>query len=303
MRFAHALWPLLWLPVQVLSGATIGVASDWSAFVFSGINLTNGSSGGGLAAGNSLLLSNVQIADLLPANNTSVQILSAGSVDLGAGFANGSIQYATTGSSSISRPAAATFSQAPSPFDFAMLKAMYQNYSSALGSLAPNGTAAFAFGTLTLEGSDPMRNVFTIAPGLLGSGTSSVVLRIPTGSTAIINVQGTSVSYENAGFDASFGSTPSSRILWNLPEATSFTSSGVALGGSLLAPRSEVTLANGGLGGQLVADSLSAGSYRFGFEKFDGDIPPLAPVPEPATFLLAGGAVALAVAIRVRSGR
>lgn len=283
---------LLFLPV---SGATLRFVSAYNALAFDTIQYSNTSTETGLAAGTDITLTNMFISVAYPSTNTSLQILSGGSVNLTNGSVNGSIQYETTGTSSATQPSGATFTQAPSPFDFAVARAFYENYSDNLATLAATGTTTAAFGTITLAGSAPGLNIFTLPSSGYGATITNLVLQIPAGATALINVQGTNVTYNYAGFDTSFGSTPASKILWNLPSATTVTTAGTALLGSVVAPRALVDLQSGSLTGQIVADSLTGSSFALRFARFDGEPPGGIPnVPEPSAFALgATGALAL----------
>lgn len=293
MRFA-ALLLLFTVPVPA---ATLRFAGAFNALAFDSIQYSNTSTDLGLAAGNNITLTNMSISVGIPAGNTSLQVLSGGSATLTNGSVNGSVQYATTGTSSATLPSGATFTQAASPLDFALARAYYENYSDDLAALPANGTSSVAFGTLTLSGTNSGLNVFTLPPTGYGVTITNLVLQIPVGATALVNVQGTNVSYNYAGFDTSFGATPASRILWNLPNATTAATAGTALLGTVLAPRALVDLQNGSLTGQVIAESIVGSSLALRYAQYGGVLPPPA-VPEPSTFVLGGTALLLLVLVR-----
>lgn len=179
----------------VLSGfpivsAPLGVAAGWNAFVFDTLQYTNATAGGGFAAGTSVSITNVTVAEAFPANNTSLQLLSAGSLQAVNGFVRGSIRFATAGSSSAGQPAGATFLQGPSPFEFAIQRAFYESASDGYAALPSNGTVTEAFGTLTLQGANSGLNVFSVNALAIGNAISNIVLEVPVGATALINVPG-----------------------------------------------------------------------------------------------------------------
>ncbi len=185
---------------------------------------------------------------------------------------------------------------------FAMQRAIFESASDGYAALPSNGTVTEAFGTLTLRGGNAGLNIFAVNALTSGNTINNIVLEIPVGATALINVSGADVAFRNGGFNASSGSTPASRILWNLSGAAFAGFSSVSLRGALLAPRALVELQNGSLAGQVVSNRLNGSSFGLGYEPFDGSLPPIGqtPVPEPASSGFAAVGLAAILLLRLR---
>jgi choice-of-anchor A domain-containing protein len=129
------------------------------------------------------------------------------------------------------------------------------------------------FGTNGKKDSDPNAWVFT---GRTGSKDGSVdVFYVPKGedliktgywelnnvdeaSTIIVNIGGSSAGFNN--LDLSAWKNWSSRVIFNFYEAQSLTIQGVAVQGSILAPRAIVSASNGQVRGQIIAKQWFDGS-------------------------------------------
>jgi choice-of-anchor A domain-containing protein len=266
--------------------ATIGNAAYDNIFAFDSISYSGGTIGGAVAAGNSITLAGISTAfDEYPSGNTRVVVLSGGTVNLSNGSINGSVQYASSPSSNTATlPPGATFLQASSPYDFAAEQLAYRNFSNQLAGLPANGTVAMAFGTLTFSGGPSAGlYVFDIQPAQ--TTATSLMIDLPAGSTAIINVTG-SASYNYGGFSAMNG-LDATDLLWNGPTATDVSIAGVAFQGTILAPNASVDLTNGTLTGQVIANSVTGAGHDLSYAKFDGPIPPPpATSPEPSSAVL-----------------
>jgi choice-of-anchor A domain-containing protein len=95
---------------------------------------------------------------------------------------------------------------------------------------------------------------------------SSIQFNVPAGRTVLINVSGTSVKIQNAGFK--FGNIQGSSTLWNLYEALYFETDSVTVPGSVLAPLATTMLRYGAMNGTLVAWSLDTSSEEFHWYPF-----------------------------------
>jgi choice-of-anchor A domain-containing protein len=186
-----------------------------------------------------------------------------------------------------------------SPINFSAEQTAMANESSLLAGEAANGTICFSssYGcsgrTLVLTGTSKTINYFTVPASDFGSG--SIDIEVPTGSTVVVNVTGSSVTFSSAGVFIN-GSQESdtyddgNKILFNFSTATSVTVNG-ALDASILAPYANVTGNSGQIGGNVIAAQIS-GSDEFHNDEFVGSIPLYtsspAATPEPGTIILMG---------------
>lgn len=154
------------------------------------------------------------------------------------------------------------------------------------------------YGGVTLTGTNSGLNVFDVSAADI-SGKNNLVLDAPTGSSALINVSGSSVSLLNQGF-AVQGVDPS-KVLFNFTDATSLSLGGIGIYGSILAPSAAVNFSNGQLNGLLVAKSFD-GNGQINFAPYKGGLLDMAAgVPEPATWaMMIGGFGMVGAAMRRR---
>nr|WP_305121085.1 DUF5057 domain-containing protein [Saccharibacillus sp. JS10] len=171
--------------------------------------------------------------------------------------------------------------QVDQAFDFAAVKTSMINLSNSYAAMAANGTKNFQYGTMTLTGTDPKTNVFTIS-GTETDSMTRLVVNVPTGSTAVINVTGTSatlaantiinnVEVVQGNAESVLNNVP---LIFNLNKQTTLNLK--YIGGTVLAPLAAVTGANN-VQGTLVADSLTASNFYIGKKGFAG----AAPIPTP----------------------
>jgi choice-of-anchor A domain-containing protein len=167
----------------------------------------------------------------------------------------------------------------------------YTNLSTSLSTLAANGTASplGPGNTLTLTGTSSGLNVIDLAGSTL-TNSQTININAPTGSTVLINVSGTSATFQN-GQVFETGATAAT-VLYNFYQATSVDLSTKDPEGSILAPDAGVVGANGQMHGQLVAGSYGGSSINDGVDTtqfdnvvFTGNLNPV-PVPAPAWLLL-----------------
>ncbi|MEM9554297.1 MAG: choice-of-anchor A family protein [Acidobacteriota bacterium] len=156
------------------------------------------------------------------------------------------------------------------PVDFAAAAVALDALADGLAGEPTNGTTDVApWGAITLEGTDSERNVFRLAALDLASATS-LTIEVPAGATAIVNVDGSSVTIQNFGI--SLDGATNGTVLWNLHEADSLQMSGIGMLGSVLAPAAVVTFNNGQLNGTLVGAELTGGG-QLNHHPFAGCLP------------------------------
>ncbi|MFF9347128.1 choice-of-anchor A family protein [Streptomyces sp. NPDC014734] len=193
-----------------------------------------------------------------------------------------------------------TFTQKTGLIDFDGEFAKLRSYSSALaGASATDGTKVTVSGSrLTLEGGDSNRNVFKVTAGQLEQA-KEVFLKVPAGSTTIVNVSGTTYDMAKAGTTGFFlsggqdfvlddklqsasGGKVRARLLWNFPEATTVTKSSLAAWpGSVLAPRAHLELGTGAPvnGSVWVASLHGSGGAETHHFPFSGCLPETGTTP------------------------
>lgn len=197
-----------------------------------------------------------------------------------------------------------TYLAAP-PVDFTTAFAQLDALSASLAGRPANGTAAvvdvsgapnptghsgLGGNALYLKGTDAV-NVFSVSPAQL-SGIVAIMVEVPAGATAIVNVSGTDVQFNgNMWFRSDVGgswvqaqdtatATQNARTLWNLPEATSVKlNTGSAFGGTILATKAHVNAYNVGHNiGQVIAKSFESDRETH-HAPFAGCLPGDAPEP------------------------
>ena len=131
------------------------------------------------------------------------------------------------------------------PIDFPAA-AQYLKCASAFWStLMPNGTGQVIFGQLNLTGTDEVLNIFSLnSSNLYGTGLSLAQLNginivAPIDSTILINVDGAMIqfgSYQIFRNGTAATRENARRILWNFPQALTWSNSTTAIYGSVLPP-------------------------------------------------------------------
>jgi choice-of-anchor A domain-containing protein len=142
------------------------------------------------------------------------------------------------------------------PIDFSLAFAKLRNMSRALKSYpsSPSASCTTSYGGLSITSNERELNIVTCPASQL-SGITSINVTVPTGSTLVVNVTGTTdVTFQSMQVTSNAGS-----ILWNFPDTTTpILLKGLRFLGSILAPDADVKLDWGGMMfGTLVAKSAS----------------------------------------------
>lgn len=205
---------------------------------------------------------------------------------------NGSVTYGTTLNGTVPTPNG-TLTRAPPPFPIGDVTTQLAVAAEHLAALPPDGTTASpSAGLLQLTGTAPRRNIFTLSVVTL-QAAQRVQIRVPFGSTTMVNVTGSPYSSSTAqGPLASIefwdgtayrqpGDAPGADLealrratLWNFSQATGLRiGPGVAWQGSVLAPAAgAIVPVNTKIYGQIVASSLTTSGTLAG-PGFDGCLP------------------------------
>jgi choice-of-anchor A domain-containing protein len=295
------------LAVIIASPATagiLGVAGDFNGFVFGNLNSAGQDTEGRLAVGGNFTASNYGVGvTLTNSHGTRDDLVVGGNMNaIGAWQVfNGNAVWGASLTASPTTPNGNTHQG--TPVDFAAAQAYLTAKSAYWGSLAATGTSVLTFSTLTITGTNPGLNVFQVAQSDW-QNSSDKQIHIPVGATALINIAGTSISYQGGlalnGSSSAAGNPALPGVLYNFPNATSISNNNIALLGSLLAPLATLTINGGNIDGNGIAlNVIQQNGGEFHNFTFTGDLPSV-PVPEPGTFaLLLLGAVAL-ISRRVR---
>lgn len=227
-------------------------------------NINNPSISGGLAVNNNLTTSNGTINGGLKVGGT----LSNSGTTISGGT--------TTGTTIM-------------PFSFGSIQSDLTSKSSYYGGQAATGTTTVAFGGITLNGSSSTLNIFTVSGSSLASATG-VTINAPSGSTALINIDGTTDQMQNFGF--TLNGIDKQGVLYNFYQATSLMTTVIGVQGSILAPLANYNFAGGNVDGTVIANNISGRGEAHNF-LFTGTLPtqPTTSVPEPGVLAMLAGMV------------
>jgi choice-of-anchor A domain-containing protein len=255
----------------------LGPAPDWNVLVHGDMVQSNTDSEGRVAVGGNATLTQMGIGTRLSPDGSRVDLAVGGDLDATRVQATGSIVY---GGSLSGNPSSASGTVSQRSLNLDALFQEEQRRADAWHGLEPNGEISGPkFGALYLTGENPQLNVFRIEAARLESA-QRILLRVPFGSSALVNVLGD--IYSTAGdpqtvslelWDGEkyvqFGdSAPSPELellrrslLWNFA-AASFVQIGPQLAwqGSVLAPGAAFSFpGNTQLNGTIIVGSLRGG--------------------------------------------
>ena len=271
----------------------LGAAAPYNVFAFG--NLSSSSDIAGRVAVGGNLQSNLQDGSnneytrfptsayftVLSNGNGSYNVLenNGGSVYLGSrGSGNITIQNGT----------GSIVTGGTNPIDFNAAKTYLTGLSSSLALLATNGSSTLGAQGYVLVANSPI-TVFNIS-----STVFAALSNIQTnGNTVIINVSGASVASGNTAFmvdghQPTAGTAYAAGVLFNFDDATSIVLDS-SFGGTILAPSATLS-GNQQVNGQLIVNNLNYSGEIHG-TAFNGQLP-TSPVPEPASIILVGSALA-----------
>ena len=124
-----------------------------------------------------------------------------------------------------------------------------RHQSVSLGVLPANGSVAIYGPHIQLTGTRSGLNVFRLQKVQL-EAASQVVVDIPSGAAALINVEGG--FWDQSHWSLQLQGVPASRVLLNAYEGTHLTLTNSQLGASLLAPRAVVDMDMMGVSGNII---------------------------------------------------
>jgi len=290
------------------SAALIGDAANYNVFVFGSGSFTsqNTDTMGDLAAGGNVTLQNYAVAQGIAGNPSQspnpARLVVGGTLTAtngGVGSNQAGSIYTNNTPSLTSFTATGGVHPQTVVSSFSADQTQYTNLSTALGAQTTNGSTTTAAGnTLDFTGTSTGLNVFSVAGSQL-TGSNTINISAPTGSTVLINVTGTSATFQNGNVNES--GVSASSVIYNFYQATSVNLAGSKNPeGSILAPLAGVTGGFGAMNGQLITDSYS-GNTQFNATAFMGTLPTPVPLP-PALWLLGLGSMTLLIGVCGRGG-
>lgn len=289
LRAAFAVLVSLIVTMPAAAG-TLGIAGDYNAFIFNNLSSAGGDTEGRLAVGNNFTASSYGVGVTLTNSQGARNDLVVGNNMNAIGgwqVFNGNAVWGNVLTGAPTTPNGATFQG--TPINFAAAQAELQAKSAYWATLPATGTSVFQFSTITLNGSNPGLNVFQVNANDW-QVSSDKQINIPVGSTAIINIVGTSISFQGGlaiNGDSSQSNPAENGVIFNFPNATSLNPSNIAILGSVLAPYANLTITGGSINGVGIAlNALQQNGGEFHNHPFTGNVPDVPAVPEPASVAL-----------------
>ena len=254
-------------------------ANEFNIFILNNYSAEFTDSQGKVAVGGNILLNDYSVASHLPKED-SPYLIVGGKIDIESGSNNGTtiisnsknvIHYTMTNyNGSVIAPTE------DKPIDFSSVSSYLKCYSNFLGKYSTNSSYNLnSGGQLTITGKDSDMNIVTLPSNIL-STANEIILLFPQNSTLIINVTGDFIHFPSAATIVDNNNPPTAdeieHILWNFPDATKFTASGVQIDGTVLAPNANSYLDNGNLQGTIISYNLTGG-MEFHNYPFNGNLP------------------------------
>lgn len=271
-----------------------GSAGEYNVFVFGNLSLSNTDAEGRVAVGGNATLSNYGVGASilpLPPSGLDASLVVNGDLDVSAG-SNACGNTIVSPSSTVinytmGNPNGSLLTA--TPIDFAEAERYLKCASIFWSGLVPNGTGSVVFGQLNLTGIDETLNIFRFdSTNIYGTGLAlnqlnGINIIAPAGSTILITVDGPNIlygSYQIFRNGIAASRADAHKILWNHPDALTWSNSTTAIYGSVLAPFAAATTTFSQINGNIVFESFT-GNAESHNELFTGEL------PEPTVCLLA----------------
>ncbi|OUP59108.1 hypothetical protein B5F15_06490 [Butyricicoccus pullicaecorum] len=271
-----------------------GSAGEYNVFVFGNLSLSNTDAEGRVAVGGNATLSNYGVGASilpLPSSGSDASLVVNGDLDVSAG-SNACGNTIVSPSSTVinytmSNPNGSLLTA--TPIDFAEAERYLKCASIFWSGLVPNGTGTVVFGQLNLTGIDETLNIFRFdSTNIYGTGLAlnqlnGINIIAPADSTILITVDGPNIlygSYQIFRNGIAASRTDAHKILWNHPDALTWSNSTTAIYGSVLAPFAAATTTFSQINGNIIFESFT-GNAESHNELFTGEL------PEPTVCLLA----------------
>lgn len=274
-------------PTACVTSNQLGVATDFNTFTLGNHSSPSGSdTEGRMAVGGTATLGSYSVGYELGSSWSGKDVLVVGG-DLN--FTSGTVYYGNTvvGGNQNVGGSATTEGELKSgnPVDFSAANSYLKSLSTLFANTEANGTTTNKWScAIQLDGTDEKLNVFSVDGSDL-NGLCQLDINIPSGSTALINVSGGSITWTSGGFMLNGQSaTPSghdspyindvAKIIFNFPSATSITIPYGGVSGTILAPKASMNFNSGVVWGTVVTGSFS-GTGQLNHVPFQGCVPSL----------------------------
>ncbi|QGJ71800.1 Hypothetical protein PBC10988_35090 [Planctomycetales bacterium 10988] len=254
------------------STGPLGIAGDFDLFVLEDLDANGTDVGGRVAVGGNAILTGYGVASAIGSLGERDGLIVEGDLTFNSGQVyQGNVAVGGTPNVAGAGHIYTGALRQESRIDFDEAATYLEGKSLQLAGLTANGTTTYQWGGVYLDGSDATLNIFEVSAAQLASSWG-VQLSVPSGSTVLINVTGTTASLQNMGI--SLGGLNPKNVLWNFSEATTLTLQGIQVPGSLLAPFAALNFQNGHIDGQLIVRSFT-GNGEVHHVPFEHDCPPL----------------------------
>jgi len=244
-----------------------GIAAPYNVFIFRNISQPSSDTEGKMAVGGDAYLSEYSVGDKIVHGNEYEDVLIVdGDLEFVTGRVFGNAVY---GNSVIVNPLYIDGDIIKgNPIDFEAAEIHLKSVSAQLAALPADGSVSVFEGQLNLTGDDPIINVFDVTETEFNT-THTKVISAPNGSVVIINIPGNNLVLTGG---LSVIGASRQQVIYNFFEATEFEVFGIAVEGSILAPKAHVKFHTGQQNGQMIAKSLE-GQAQFNFSPFVGNVP------------------------------
>ena len=263
-----------------------GLANEYNVFVFDNMNLSNTDAEGRVAVGGNVTLSNYGVGAgivPLPPAGTDPSFVVDGDINVSAGSnASGNTIINPTSnviSYTMGNPNGSFITG--TPIDFIEAKRYLTCASQFWSTLQPNGSGKVIFNQLNLTGTDEILNIFNFdASDIYNTGIAlnqlnGINIIAPVNATILINVLGTNIqygSYQIFRNGVAASRENARKIVWNYPEALTWSNSTTAIYGSVLAPFAAATTTFSQINGNIIFESF-VGNAESHNELFIGELP------------------------------
>ncbi len=248
----------------------LGDANQYNLFVIGNSDLSSADIQGTVAIGGNAHFTNYSIGDQIPNSSGSINILTVGDSLWynGGRVYSGNVIYGEFAdvSDNLILDGEGTVAQG-SPIDFGSIGIEVADISIQWSGISANGAAEIENNILTLTGVNSGLNVFQISGDTLNS-VNGVTVNAPEGSTVIVNISGSNVSWQG---DNDVIGTNQTNVVYNFYEADTLLIGGIAVKGSILAPFSHLFFTSGQINGNVICHDVT-GEGQINYSYFNGNV-------------------------------